>query len=623
MPTNSRIKYDFTGNDATPYRLMFIIGDVNDIADPAVTPIDFPDNFLLSKDIKTDWGFSDKYPIGMFNVGIMNLNIDLSTLTGAYGADADFWDVVRQAIIDGESATDHATIYRKIPNRWTLYSGATYTNVEFDGFQIYNPDGKFTIKNKSVEYEITINDALSSILKNINPYLSATSGLDETLLTYQTADATAGRHIYDLIYTYNSKYIVEKKVNPSDTVPYFATHGNFWTWLRSEIQRYLRAFYRVSTLTFNTNITKPRTLNNSNELSHMAFYQQDPTLTTGESGSVLTNANLMVYVKRYNTSKSRNDYGLLYSRNKQGWAEYDSLLDVFQYLTEGLFCKAITDFNPATGTLSLGFHKMFERTLGTTQKVIENTGYDDGDTCTVTTEDSIELSNASWIVACTSNYADTINDGVNSITESVAKTYSEDSLELQVLWQNNYSAIDGENVKAHYNNVNKMLIENYTSPPTRNLYYKQSGGVYDGEYLKVHETCTLDTGDGVIPSSPTSTTLLPRSATANWDVERETWTQWNNAQSTTIGSTGLLYTTAQTGISVMGRRQLIMTCTVNKATADNSMLGDIYQIDLDSFVPNGAYLSSKYYDMAILVNVSVDYISGKTEATFWIPGRSV
>lgn len=622
--TDSRFKFDFEGKDGTAYRLIMVTGQITDLSDPAVTPIDFPTSILVNSNFQSDWGYTDKYSIGMLNEGVIKLTLDLTDLTGAYDSDADFWDCVRDCIMEGQSTAEHATINNYIPNRWTLLSGATYATVEFDGFQVYNPEGKLSISNQSIEFEVTIVDSLSSVLKTIKPYFASDGlivGTGGSTLTYATA--TAGQYVFDLVYTYNSNEIRAYKKNPSDRIPYYTTHANLWSFLRAEIQRYLQAFCRDSTVTFNTNITKPKTLNDSNELSYITLYKQDITSIDIAGGSLNNDTEVLVYVKRTNLS-GNTDYGLLVSRSDpEGWGEYESLLDVFRYLTEGMLCKMVTDLNPATGVVSLGFFKIFERTLGTTQKVIENTGYDDGDSCSVATNEVVDLEFASRIVEGTTHYGSAVNNSINQYSYSIPKTHSEDSYEVQCLWQNNYSAIDAGKVSfTPYESNDSMAINHYNHLSCRNLYYTES--TYSNNRLKIHENLTIDLGDSTTVSQSADPSFLPRNTTSSWSVEAKTPEQWNKAQMTSCSASGFLVVCAKAIIEVCGNRdQLMFKCTVDKATADHSMLGDIYNIDLDSFVANGSYLSSKYGNMAILVNTTVDYMSGTTEAVFWITGRTI
>ena len=67
----------------------------------------------------------------------------------------------------------------------------------------------------------------------------------------------------------------------------------------------------------------------------------------------------------------------------------------------------------------------------------------------------------------------------------------------------------------------------------------------------------------------------------------------------------------------------MFSCSVDKSNADNTMIGDVYQIDLNSFIPNGTYLVSQYGNRGVLVNAKVDYKTGMTEATFWMDGGTV
>lgn len=593
-PFQSLITYEYTSREGTPYKLELVLGHQSDLSSP--NTYSFPVNVLNMETIETEWGFVDDMPIGFMKLGTLKLNLDLTDLTGANDGDADYWDVVRMAIQKGISTTSRQVDgglapNQYIPNRWTLYSGAGYTQKEFIGFQVFNEEKMPKIENGVITLELEINDALTTILKSIKPTNDGMNSYDLNLVA-------GSEYVLDVMFFDGVSYhsIINYYFHTNHNI---VTYGDFWDWVLVKLNKYAVVFFRDPAILINTDITKPYTLLSSNPLSHCTFYKHNFSTSDGVPSIAIDNNTQLVLIH----SIGGSDYnGLLFPHNDggEGWDEYESLYDIIKFTVEYLHGKCIVDFNPASGTISMGFHKLYDRTLSTAEKSLNVDNI----------YDKYDFEIIPKIVKSVVNCKDTRNDSINEFTESIPASMSEESYELQALFQNSQTMI--KDYLLHFwsngdGTYSRAIWMQHVLAPCRNLYY-----INDIPYItvngiiRIHDNCTIDLGDSITYSQ-----------TANPSYN---WVDWGSSINTNAMNTGLPRVIAKMNLDLFSREhQYYFNAMVNKSLADLSMMGDTYSIDLNGFADHDFLQSGTTTDtMGLLVSIKTNHYTEISEGKWYI-----
>ena len=597
-PEQSICTFEYTGRNGTPFKLEFIPGYASQLSSPDT--YSFPTNVILKDKIETEWGYNDDLPFGFPAVGVMTLELDLTDLTGENDGDTDFWDVIRKCIIRGvsETAVAGADIStglsyvdppdQFIPNRWTLYSGSGYTHKEFIGLQVFNPEKGIETKSNVTTLKIEVNDILTATIQKIIPTYKG--------MSYSDLNTLSGNNvIMDLIYKdttiYKYKYFYAAPITY-----FFATNADLWDFIRTNINDYLHIFTRDNGFYLNTNITKPYTLSDSNDLSHVTLYKQDPE-SGGTPGAALTNATELNHNWLTTTGGSSTKTGGFYYSSENGgsgWDEYDSLYDILKFSAEGSLCKVFIDFNPATDEIGMGFHKIYDRTLGTTIITIDNTN--------IYKDKKIEV--CPYIVKAVVNLKDTRNDSTNEFIESIASSMSEESQEIQGIWQNN-ETLSKDMIPHNPSGRQSIVFKADVIAPCRNLYYIDDSPFDARTFVyRVHENITIDLGDS---------TTYSETADPDYSIFRDTYNT-NNANTT------MARIVAKAFLGEFKKEyQLYLSAKVLKDLANIGTLGDVYTIDLNSFNDVDYIQTATTTDtLGILINVKTNYYTELSDAKFWI-----
>jgi hypothetical protein len=202
------------------------------------------------------------------------------------------------------------------------------------------------------------------------------------------------------------------------------------------------------------------------------------------------------------------------------------------------------------------------------------------------------------------NLKDTRNDSTNEFIESIASSMSEESQEIQGIWQNN-ETLSKDMIPSNPLGRMSVVFKQDVIAPCRNLYYIDDSPFDARTFVyRVHENITIDLGDSITYSEIADPQRYLASQAINY----------NNVHTTMARIVAKAYLG-----EFKKEYQLYLSAKVSMDLANIGTLGDVYTIDINSFEDVDYIQTATTTDtLGVLVNVKTNYYTELSDAKFWV-----
>jgi len=592
LSKNTKFYYDFQSEDRgkttgfkNNYRLWFIPGDNTDLSSPAI--VKFPD-FTIKREFKGSSKMPNEMPQGMRETDQFKISFNLSEFKDIGAND---WTTVRNWILDAKSATERTVngISMYIPNVWYLMSDnwqgdKTYDTLHFSGCQDKRPVKKIKSDTKTglVGFSITCNSMFRVVTEKLQVAEAVTGGVKtgvSTLLKYTDSGSTVE--------------VRNKTIGSGSYV--HASIASIFSQINTDGTNIFDAIMRESTSFGNTDTF----------FSHIIYHRQYE-LQANYPGAALGENNLNLNIKIYN---SANDdvAGMLAPNDANGINKSNNYFDFVRYNSDSQFCKAIPVMTNEL-TIDLKFIPIFAD-LSSAKTLT-------ADDC-LTTE--IEILNSEKLIVQSTSYL----TNIGKITEGLQnQTMTNEYMNLDRIFSDNEGILTEDSEEAELTIHNQMIL---VKPTFFNGYFSEEAIIktpiylHSGfDYWKVHDFLTLNVGSGLtfepkVSDMTATPNPTPLSACLSQGYSL------NQAIAERMKVSGWGYIRALAATSVYGRDNVgIISFEMRHEDCQQNNVGGNYVFTSGMFQKAGSYIDRLISNKAVLVEVEVDYISGRSKAKFFI-----